>query len=565
VLEPVDQRRLLRLVEHVKTTGVKQVLEDAVGLDLHNEDIAIILAECVFDHGAILVFPDDISDVVNILHDVGFDVCTPVPSVVVRERIARRYDMLEGQLEVNIIHGSLRGGSSSTKGVEVFCLPRSQVSSALIMRERCENNESHFALLVERPNSTILSLLRSIMCEKLSLHASGGGYNSQHGVGTGGRSVLYFDSPQHKRLELVCAGHFPDIVEAHLRDVQDARHRLLTILSQHWAMRAVYTAAKLGIADFLAENSLSANELARLLNADADAMARFLRYLCRVGVVRLDLSSGQADLPGYHQPRYRLDAVGELLQQSSLFRDLTLLYGEEFYRAWDNFPNAILSGTSAFETTFGVDHFDYFTNHPEVAEKFNRSMSAVGRAVADQIRLAYDFSSSSSIVDIGGGDGTLLQAVLKANTSADGILFELPHVCENVVIEPDMETTGRLTTFAGDFFEDIPGGKDVYILSRVLHDWNDKDCARILQVCYGACTPTSTVLIAERLLVDDAASLAAAWDMQMLAITGGRERTSAEYQALLTKSGFDLVSVRELTLDLNLLVCRPTAYTSQAS
>lgn len=236
--------------------------------------------------------------------------------------------------------------------------------------------------------------------------------------------------------------------------------------------------------------------------------------------------------------RYGLDAIGELLRIDSPFHDLVRLYGEEFYQARDNLLPAIKSGDSAFALTFGMEHFDYLAARLELARRFDRSMAATTRLIADRLNSVYDFSATSTVVDIGGGNGALLRAVLRRNQGIRGVLADRDHVVARVVIEPGL--ADRLTLCPVDFFLEVPAGHDVYLLARVLHDWNNDDCLRILGVCRRACGPGAVVLIIERLLPDcDAESLAIAWDMQMLAITGGRERTTPTTPSCYRWRGFD--------------------------
>jgi hypothetical protein len=545
LLESFDVMRLLQLLEDVKGLGTEQLLEGVVGPDIDDNALAAILAECTFAHGAILVFPDDVADVTVMLRHNGFGITGLAPSVVVRKRLAQRYAISENDIDVSIVHASIELGLGTTRAVEIFCLPREQATHVMITRERAENNESHTAFEVRFPDTARLTRLRSIFVDQFSMRTDGGGYNPFDDPEAGGRSVLYFDSAHGRRLELTCAGNFPEVIDMHRRSTRDSHHHLLTILSGHWAARAVYTAAKLGVVDVLVEKPRPAEEIARLLDAEADAMARFLRYLAHLGVLRTD--SGAS---------YALSPVGELLRAESSFRDLTLLYGEEFHQAWNNFPLAVRSGESAFGITFGAEHFDYFASHPASAQKFDRSMSAISTLVADRISTVWDFSTSSSVVDVGGGNGTLLRAVLRDNPVVSGVLVDRAHVTAGVAVEPDF--AGRLTASAGDFFESVPPGHDVYLLARVLHDWNDEASVQILEVCRTACGPNSALLVLERLLPENGGtSLAQAWDMQMLAVTGGRERTRAEYEELLAKAGFVLQEIRGLPLDMNVLVCRP--------
>jgi hypothetical protein len=223
-----DSRTLSRVIDGVRRSSVEQVLKGLAGASVKSDAVAAVTAECSFDHEGVLVFPDDVTDVAGFLRAEGFEVAEPVPSVVVQERISRRYDLATDDIDVSILQASISLESGGRRGVEVFCLPRRQATLTMIEREHKENNESHFALKLERPSSAKLDALRSVLLTQFSMRPDGGGYNPHDGAGTGGRSVLYFSSPTGGRLELTCAGNFPEIVAAHrrgMRDMQDARRR----------------------------------------------------------------------------------------------------------------------------------------------------------------------------------------------------------------------------------------------------------------------------------------------------------------------------------------------------
>ncbi|MCX2729814.1 aldehyde dehydrogenase family protein [Saccharopolyspora sp. NFXS83] len=325
--------------------------------------------------------------------------------------------------------------------------------------------------------------------------------------------------------------------------VTDPHTRLLSILSGHWSARAVHAAAELGVADQLRDRALTGVELAARLGSDPEATARLLHHLERLGLVS---SSG----PG----GYTTTATGDLLRGDDPFSDLARLYGGEFYQAWSEFSSSVRTGGTAFGHRFGVEHFDYFAAHPDTARTFDRAMQAVTELVGEALPGAVDFPAGSTVVDVGGGNGTLLRSVLRENSQVSGIVFDRDHVSADL----GDDLGGRLSGAAGDFFQDVPPRGDFYLLSRVLHDWNDEQCLRILRGCREACRAGTRLLVLERLLPDKAGaeSLAPAWDMQMLAITGGRERHRDEYEKLLATAGFEVESAERLPVDLWLLGAR---------
>ncbi|MBB5160012.1 acetylserotonin O-methyltransferase [Saccharopolyspora phatthalungensis] len=553
MLDSQDEQRLKTAIDQTTKLAGQDSFASVAGAFANEEDIRDLPAEMVFDHVAALIFPDTVEDVQDFLAERGFDVCAPVSSAVVRGRLARRYGVAEEDLEVSIIRAFSRHEGQG--GLEVFAVPRScadRVAPGMVAYERTNNPESHLAWVVTGD----LDKMRRICKERLLMRPDGGGHNPYQDIESGGRSVLYFRLPAPLaqsdlpvRLELTCTGHYPDVLAAHIgssAETSDEHTKLLSILSGHWAARAVHVAAEIGLADVLRREPLTAREVAQQTSCDPGAVDRLLRYLTHLGVVR---QVGQS--------AYSNTALGELLRADNPFSDLTRMYGGEFYGAWDEFASAVRTGRTAFSHRYGAEHFDYFADHPTAARTFDRSMQAVANLVADGLCRAFTFPAETTVIDIGGGNGTLLGAILRDNPDVSGIVFDRDHVSQHAAIEH-----GRLGSASGDFFTEVPGGGDIYLLSRVLHDWNDEDCVRVLETCRRACHPNATLLVLERLLSDKVGdapedSLAAPWDMQMLAITGGRERSKSEYETLLMRGGFVLDEVRPLPVDLNLLVAKP--------
>jgi O-methyltransferase domain/Dimerisation domain len=324
--------------------------------------------------------------------------------------------------------------------------------------------------------------------------------------------------------------------------------RLLSIITGYWCSQAIYAAVDVGLVDALDDQPRSPAQLARATGCDEVTIARFLRYLAGLRLVRQESDN-----------RYVTTSMAELLRSGNPFRDLVLLYGDEFYQAWGQFSSAIRTGNSAFGHAFGMEHFIYFTQTQDSARRFDRAMAASTELVADQLAWVFDFSAATHIIDIGGGNGTLLKAVLTSAPTAYGVVVDRDHVvaqCTRELVGHPL--ANRITAIPGDFFHALPVNGDVYVLSRILHDWADEDCVRLLQVCRTAMSSAARLLVIERLLPEDGSmSPTFSWDMHMLAITGGRERTSREYQKILSEAGLRLESVHSLPLYMSLLVADP--------
>ncbi|MEU9406705.1 methyltransferase [Streptomyces sp. NPDC048281] len=513
---------------------------------------ALTRRDFVFDHIALLVFPDAVDDVSTFLQKRQVEVADPIESVVVRSRLAQRYGVNEQSLEVTILYGRLPEPAQA--GVEVFILPSESAVAAhsdMPARERATEAERHEAWLVDGAS---LAEVRRVCLDRLGMIPDGGGFNPHEGKSSGGRTVLYFHLPTHlagepRRLELKSDGHWPDVLAAHKAagaGAQEPYRQLLGLLAGHWAARAVHVATELNLNEHLRDGPRTVGQLAQRLNCDEKAVARLLRYLSRAGIVREVGDSIYLNTP-----------AGDLLCADNPFADLVKIYGGEFYDAWGEFPTALRTGGTAFRHRFGAEHFDHFAAHSDSAQVFDRAMQSITSVIAVDLAKTYDFAPGSRIVDIGGGNGTLLRTLLRSHETVHGTVFDREHVVGKTPADPELGD--RLQHVPGDFFAEVPSGADVYVLSRVLHDWNDDDCVRILSSCRRACGPDATLLVLERLLPDEwstpgSGELAALWDLQMLAITGGQERDLAHYERLLRTAGFRLAELCTLGVDMNLIV-----------
>ena len=311
---------------------------------------------------------------------------------------------------------------------------------------------------------------------------------------------------------------------------------MLQIVQGYWASRAVYAAAKLGIPDLLKDGPKTCEDLARTTSTHAQSLYRVLRALDSIGVVREDREQSfaltplgatlQTDAPG----SLRFFAIEEL--------------GENHYPAWEKILHSVKSGATAFDHVYGASKWEYMMERPEEAGIFNAAMGSFSSVVAAAILEAYDFSASQTIVDIGGGDGSLLAAVLKANGSARGVLADLPHVAEKATLRFENEgLAGRCQVVPTDFFEQVPAG-DTYLLKWIIHDWDNDRSSAILRNCRRALAPNGKVLLIEAVLEPGhATAFSKFMDLNMLVMTGGRERTAPEYRALLQSAGLTLTRV----------------------
>ena len=284
----------------------------------------------------------------------------------------------------------------------------------------------------------------------------------------------------------------------------------------------VCVAAELGIADLLKAGPRTWSELAAQTGSHPAAFRRLMRALCAVGVF--------TPVP---PDSFALNPASEWLLSGApqSLRPWGLASLDQWYGAWGELRHTLKTGETAFDHLHGVDAWSHRQENQDSGRLFNDAMSAAAAGVASAVLRAYDFSRFNSIVDVGGGDGTFMTALLQAYPDAKGIVFDR------------FPCAGPAQSVAGDFFEAVPAGGDCYLLSRVLHDWNDEDAVRILRTVRRAMDGPRTVLLVERLLDGDASAEAALSDINMMVMNGGRERTLDEFRALLASTGFALSRV----------------------
>ncbi len=297
-----------------------------------------------------------------------------------------------------------------------------------------------------------------------------------------------------------------------------------------------YVAAKLGIADRLADGPKTAAQLAASVDAHPQSLYRVLRALAALGVFS-EGPDGQFALTPLAGP-LRRDAPDSL-------HAFALMWGDTFWPACGSLLHCVRTGQTAFDHLHGMGAFEYMHQHPQAAEIFDEAMSNLTRVQAAAVVAAYDFSGVRTLVDVGGGKGTLLAAVLRANPGMRGVLYERPDVLP--AARKALEDEGMLARCElkrGDFFTSVPEGGDAYALKDVIHDWDDERASSILANCARAMGRQARLLLIERGLPPrNVLGQGQMVDVVMLAVTGGRERTEPEYADLLSRAGLRLARV----------------------
>jgi len=332
-----------------------------------------------------------------------------------------------------------------------------------------------------------------------------------------------------------------------------AATRLFELLNGARVSQAIAVAAELGIPDFLAGGPRTSHDLAAASDTDPDALYRLLRALAAAGI----LHEGDGR-------EFGLSEVGDLLRSDApaSLRDQALNISRPYNRqAWGNLGHSIRTGENAFRALHGEDVWAWWAHEPAENAKFNRAMVAVTAGVGPGVAEAYDFGRLELVVDVGGGSGMLLAAILSRHPRVRGIVFDQPHVVNAPATRDLLSRAGvldRCELVGGSFFESVPARADAYLLKAILHGWEDADAVRILRTIRAAATPTTALLVVEAVVGPANEDLLTKFaDLNMLVMPGGRERTEAEWRDLLAAGGFRLAEIRPASGRWRLLGSEP--------
>jgi len=310
---------------------------------------------------------------------------------------------------------------------------------------------------------------------------------------------------------------------------------LMNLTAGKWVSQAIAVAAELGIPDLMKERPRTAAEIARTASASEDGVYRLLRVLASVG---LFAETGNR--------RFRLTPLGRLLRTDSsqaLGGYARFVGDQSTWRPWGELRHSVRTGEPAFDRVFAMPIFEYFAKKPESAAVFDAAMTSISTWESKAVVAGYDFSGINTLVDVAGGHGLMLATILKANRKMRGILFDLPHVTAGATaLLQSAGVADRCEIVSGDFFASIPQGSDAYIMKHIIHDWDDDRASEILQNCHRVMQRRGKVLIVDAVIPPgNRAHFGKLLDLEMLVLTPrGRERTQAEFRALLKRSGFRL-------------------------
>jgi hypothetical protein len=309
----------------------------------------------------------------------------------------------------------------------------------------------------------------------------------------------------------------------------------------------LYVAAKLGIADLLADGPQPIDALAAATGTQASALFRVLRALASRGVFTHDA-----------EQRVALTPLAALLRSNvpGSLRAMVAFSGSPWlWQAWSHLLEGVQTGQTAFDLAHGMSFFAYLAQHPDAAAVFNQYMAEAPLHRHAVIATAADFSGMRRVVDVGGGHGASLSAILHAHPALRGVLFDQPQVVAGA--HDHLLAAGvadRCDIVGGDFFAAVPAGGDAYLLSAILHNWDDDRALQILQNCRRAMAGHGKLLVAERIVPEgNAPSQAKLVDVNMLVQHGGQQRTEAEFRALFARAGFQLTHVVLAPSDLGVI------------
>jgi hypothetical protein len=318
------------------------------------------------------------------------------------------------------------------------------------------------------------------------------------------------------------------------------------MISGYWLTQAVYVAAKLGIADLLAGGPQTAETLARQTDTQPPALYRLLRALASVGVFAVDSDR-----------RFGLTPMADCLRRDvpDSQQAMAIMNGEEHYVAYSELLWSVRTGKPAFDKVYGAPVFDFLASHPDQARVFDRAMVSVHGRETGAMLDAYDFSGIGVLADVGGGNGSVLTAVLRKHPAMRGMLYDLPNVAERA--RDSLRESGladRCQVVAGSFFDSVPAGADAYLMRHIIHDWDHDRCVRILRNIHQVADARTRLLIVEGIVPPgNAPAFGKLLDLTMLVIPGGEERTRDEYDALFRAGGWRVERVVSTAAEVSVL------------
>lgn len=326
---------------------------------------------------------------------------------------------------------------------------------------------------------------------------------------------------------------------------------VMEMIGSPWIAQAIYVIAKLEIPDRMAAGVTSAAALAQATQVNADALNRVLRCLTVPGIL--------ADQGDGH---YQLTEMGQALRKGvpGSMHAMAVMFGEEFHwRPVGAMLDAVRNGMSAYTQVFGEPAFQHWQKKPEWFRIFNDAMTDFSKAAAPALVAGYDWKRFAKLIDVGGGHGSLLAAILEANPQVHGAVYDLPEVAEGTLKAIPSSLKDRMSATGGDFLKSVPAGADGYMMKHIVHDWSDEACIKLFENVRKVIPAGGRLLVIEMVVPPPGQPhFAKLLDVEMLLMTeGGRERTEAEFAALFKRGGFELVKVHATSAGNAIIEAKP--------
>jgi len=335
------------------------------------------------------------------------------------------------------------------------------------------------------------------------------------------------------------------VSEILLCDSQTSEMLLKKIFDGSWITQAISVAAELGIADILADGPCSVEDLADLTSTHSNALYRIMRALASAGIFVQEPDG-----------RFSLTPPANLLRSyvPRSQRSFAIMMGAEFHGAWGELLHTVRTGEPGWQKRFGIPAFQYMVEHPDRHSIYDSAMGGYGQVEGEAMLDAYNFSAFRTVMDVGGGSGMLLAALLSRYPDLSGILFDLPPVVERARSTiSDAGLSDRCRIEGGDFFSSVPAGADAYVMQHIIHDWDDSEAISILRNCREAMNSNSSILLVETVIPRGNEPCFGKWLDLMMLLVGGRERTEEEYRGLFCAAGLTLNRIIPTALEVSII------------
>jgi len=335
------------------------------------------------------------------------------------------------------------------------------------------------------------------------------------------------------------------------KSVEEFPKELMQMMTGHYVSQGICVAAKLGIADLLQDSSKTVDELAQSTDTNAQSLYRIMRVLVSHGIFAESTSSRFTNTP-----------ISQYLQSNfpGSVRNAAILEGEQWlWQAWGGLFSTLTTGVSGFEAQFGMSVVEYFNQNSEQFGIFKAGLKNYSTIINHAVLTAYDFPSGSKLIDLGGGDGSLLASILETDATMTGVLFELASVITRIKNSEQSSTIGdkNYEMVEGDFLISVPTDGDIYILKQIIHNWDNEQAIKILYNCHQVMPKNARLLIVDPIVSSSEPSFASFLDLQLLITHPSASiRTKNELAKLVGKSGLQVTNIINTQSPCTIIECQ---------